>query len=77
MPHGVPRTREGTLPAVPEDGETVTLVQTRVGPRLMLLPDDVAADQPEDVPDADRGRTVDLGRKAPHLRSSVHPVLRT
>lgn len=62
MPHGVPRTREGTLPAVPEDGETVTLVQTRVGPRLMLLPDDVAADQPEDVPDADRGRTVDLGR---------------
>ena len=39
MPSGVPQTREGTLPAVPEDGDTVTLVQTRLGPRLLRLAD--------------------------------------
>lgn len=50
MPAGVPQTREGTLPNVPEDGDTVTLVQTRVGPRLLGLPAD------------DDGEVTDLGR---------------
>lgn len=49
MPAGVPQTREGTLPSVPEDGDTVTLVQTRIGPRLLGLPAD------------DGGAVVDLG----------------
>lgn len=32
---GVRSTREGVLPSVPEDGDTVALVQTRKGPRLV------------------------------------------
>ncbi len=36
---GVPPTREGTLPSVPDDGDTVALVQTRKGPRLVRFRD--------------------------------------
>ena len=37
--HGVPHTAPGVLPSVPEDGDTVTLVQTRKGPRLVRFRD--------------------------------------
>lgn len=36
---GVPQTRQGTLPSVPESGPTVTLALTRDGPRLFGVDD--------------------------------------
>ncbi|HVM21469.1 MAG TPA: D-alanine--D-alanine ligase family protein [Egibacteraceae bacterium] len=36
---GVPDTPAGVLPSVPEDGDTVALVQTRKGPRLVRFGD--------------------------------------
>ncbi|WP_370327274.1 D-alanine--D-alanine ligase family protein [Euzebya sp.] len=47
MPSGVPQTREGTLPSVPDDGPPVTIVTSPEGPVLL-----------EVTPDG----TVDLGR---------------
>jgi D-alanine-D-alanine ligase len=49
---GVPDTPKGALPAVPEDGDTVGLVHTREGPRLVQVADDGAPGQvlgPADV----------------------------
>ena len=48
---GVQPTREGTLPSVPDDGDTVALVQTRKGPRLVRFVDDAPPDDlgPVDV----------------------------
>ena len=36
---GVPDTPDGVLPSVPDDGDTVALVQTRKGPRLLRFAD--------------------------------------
>jgi D-alanine-D-alanine ligase len=41
---GVPETPEDVLPSVPDDGDTVALVQTRKGPRLVRFPPDGAVD---------------------------------
>lgn len=48
---GVPQTAEGTLPAVPDDGDTVALVPTRKGPRLVRFADGFAGTEigPVDV----------------------------
>ncbi len=37
MPDGVPSTREGTLPSVPDNGPTVSLAPTQKGTRLLEL----------------------------------------
>src|SRR5687767_5143722 len=36
---GVPQTAEGVLPSVDDEGDTVALVQTRKGPRLVRFGD--------------------------------------
>jgi D-alanine-D-alanine ligase len=48
---GVRDTPQGTLPSVPDDGDTVTLVQTRKGPWLVRFRDDFTGEQvgPVDV----------------------------
>lgn len=44
MPQGVPLTREGTLPTVPDDGAPVTLATTAEGTILLELRDDGPVD---------------------------------
>jgi D-alanine-D-alanine ligase len=48
---GVPETGHGVLPSVPDDGDTVALVQTRKGPRLARFSDGCAGEEigPVDV----------------------------
>jgi D-alanine-D-alanine ligase len=48
---GVPDSVDGALPAVPDDGDTVTLVRTRKGPRLVRFGDDFTGEEvgPVDV----------------------------
>jgi D-alanine-D-alanine ligase len=41
---GVPETPDDVLPSVPDDGDTVALVQTRKGPRLVRFPSNGAVD---------------------------------
>jgi D-alanine-D-alanine ligase len=47
----VPEGVDGSLPSVPDDGDTVTLVQTRKGPRLVRFRDDFTGEElgPVDV----------------------------
>ncbi len=47
----VPEGEDGGLPSVPDDGDTVTLVQTRKGPRLVRFRDDFTGEElgPVDV----------------------------
>lgn len=58
---GVEPTREGTLPSVSEDGDTVALVQTRKGPHLVRFRSTATCPAPEAVEGVDPMAGEDLG----------------